>query len=526
MREDDIRAAIERLPGVPFERFARELLRRMLYPGLNPTSTSHDMGEDARTEASTVIMHGGRRVSIGCSKTSTLDKIRTDCRTCKRNGQQIDIMVFTTSGAPRETTIYAWKRAIKSEFGWDLEVRTIEWLAPAANEIRNEDLVNDYLYIPPPGGDHWHHVDAMCQNETQQYLRRIDQHVTGIPNPIYRQEVNLIEEQLALGRSIVVTGDAGTGKSVIGAQLATLALAVGKSVLFVDARRVRYVRSEADLRRHLSLNGAVHEALSRLGRFKGCRLIIDQLDSAAGQQSAFVLLDLALDCVKAGAIQVVVISRNREAREAKLLTYILEKGSDPISVPLLDSGRVIHLLQQIGVVEPPTEIIELGRNLLNLDLIGRTAQQHQAISFANVTDEVDLWEGYLSALTDREGVDTRAYDPELLVGEAVRLATISLRSENGIVCLDYPLSHEQRRLESWGVIRQEEAELHYRFGHEKLPDFLYAWNAAKSNKMPDDVIADLGPFRSANVLLWLERMYAKISLQVHMRFLEVMFNVQ
>ena len=47
MREDDISEAILNMSADRFERFARELVRRELYPGLNLTSESYDLGEDA-----------------------------------------------------------------------------------------------------------------------------------------------------------------------------------------------------------------------------------------------------------------------------------------------------------------------------------------------------------------------------------------------------------------------------------------------------------------------------------------------
>ena len=75
MREDDIRNAIVNMPSDRFERFARELVRRELYPGLNPTSDSYDLGEDSRTELSTIFLHEGKWISLTISKTNSLKKV-------------------------------------------------------------------------------------------------------------------------------------------------------------------------------------------------------------------------------------------------------------------------------------------------------------------------------------------------------------------------------------------------------------------------------------------------------------------
>ena len=153
-------------------------------------------------------------------------------------------MVFATIDHHQETTFEDWKQTVRDEFGWDLEIRTIEWFAPVASALAHCDLVDNYLHIPPPGGDFPNQVATSCPVETQRYLRRINQRVSGISDTISRQEVDLIEEQLALDRFVVVTGDAGVGKSVIAAQLATRALTDGRYVLLLDARRVSYVQGE------------------------------------------------------------------------------------------------------------------------------------------------------------------------------------------------------------------------------------------------------------------------------------------
>ena len=174
----------------------------------------------------------------------------------------------------------------------------------------------------------------------------------------------------------------------------------------------------------------------------------------------------------------------------------------------LDRGKVDQLLAQMGICQLTEELTELGRNLLNLDLIGRVKQQRPEMPFADIADEVDLWEEYLRVIDDRETTGERETSSDLAVAEAIRLAALSLKSNDQTICLRYPLSHPQRRLESWGIIqRLTDIELHYQFNHEKLPEFLYAWSAAKTGIMPGEVVGDLGPFRSRNVLVWLDKIY-------------------
>ncbi len=125
MREDDIRNAIRNMPGELFERFARELLRRELYPGLNPTSASHDLGEDARTETTTVFLHDGKWISLFASKTALWRKLKQDCKRCKQTRRRINTVVFVTAGDPRTTTQEDWRRRVRKEFRWELVVHTL-----------------------------------------------------------------------------------------------------------------------------------------------------------------------------------------------------------------------------------------------------------------------------------------------------------------------------------------------------------------------------------------------------------------
>src|SRR4051812_21184148 len=122
IREESIKAAIQTLSGGMFERFAFRVLREEEYPGLNPTSESHDLGEDARTEPTSLFLHHGMWISVSASKTAELSKLRKDCERARETGRRIDIIVFATSGEVRRDTEEKWREEIKNDFGWDLVV--------------------------------------------------------------------------------------------------------------------------------------------------------------------------------------------------------------------------------------------------------------------------------------------------------------------------------------------------------------------------------------------------------------------
>lgn len=530
MREDQIRAAIENLPGEIFERFAVELVSRELYPGLNPTSSGHDLGEDARTEPSTeYLLPDGKRVSVVASKTCRWGKLRADCQECQKNGRNIDILVYVTTGtagSPRESTIKRWTQNVKEDFGWDLEVRLLRWLAPIASRPQYESLVDSYLHVPPPDGDFVQNIESQFTSHTQRALRQIRLLIPGIPEPFPRDELERIEEQLQQGKAVVLTGEAGTGKSGIGAKLVGSAIERGMVTFLLDARQVGHIRSPADLKDYYGLNGPLAPAIARAGRYKKCRLIVDQLDNVAASRSATVLVDLAIDCCDLEGVEVVVISRKREGYEVNLLNKLTNTpGFIELASYPLNKDDATKALNQLGVSQPTAELIELSCNLLNLELIGTIKEKQPAFEFDTLMDDVDLWEQYLIVLREREQVGASARDAEGIIAEAVNLARAGLNSEDGTFQLSFPSSPKQDRLISWGIIVQEEGRT-YRFHHEKLQDFLYAWDAAERSAMPKTVLIEISPHRSRNVMVWMRKIYERRRSPLRVKFLREALDVQ
>ncbi|MGH9906286.1 MAG: hypothetical protein ACRD8U_11980, partial [Pyrinomonadaceae bacterium] len=226
--------------------------------------------------------------------------------------------------------------------------------------------------------------------------------IPGLPDPIRRSEVEDVEDQIQLQRSVLLTGDAGTGKSGIGHMLVLSARSEGKEVLLLDARRVEHVKDEADLRKSLSLVESVSREVGRIGSLRGCRLIIDQLDSVVTLAVATVLTDLALDCTGQAGVEVIVISRKREGHESKLLKPLTAKGFVELESRGLTEAAAVRLLTDIGIQSPTAELIKLGENLLNLELIGKIKIENDSFDFSAIEDEVDLWEKYAEALTESD----------------------------------------------------------------------------------------------------------------------------
>jgi hypothetical protein len=257
----------------------------------------------------------------------------------------------------------------------------------------------------------------------------------------------------------------------------------------------------------------------------GSRLIIDQFDNIVGATSATLLVELAIECWKLEGVEVIVISRKREVHEARLLEGLITEEFVELTSYPLSERRAAEVLEQLGILQPSADLVTLGRNLLNLELIGTIKQKQPDSDFLALMDEVDLWERYIRVLLEREEIASSPEDAERIVAEAVELAWAGLNSEDRTFSVSYPLSHPHRRLISWEIIVRDDGRI-CRFRHEKLQDFLYAWDATQRNAMPATVLNEINRHRTRNVLLWMEKIYARRDSQLHKQFLKETFHVQ
>src|SRR5258708_26098236 len=222
-------------------------------------------------------------------------------------------------------------------------------------------------YYEDPVENVWKEFDRHTTNA----LGRIRLHIPGVAHSVERREVTNIQSQLEQRKSVIFTGEAGTGKSGIAAILANSARSAGTAVFLIDARKVGHIRSEAELRQHIPVTEPVSTAIRRVGDWKkGCLVIIDQLDNIAGSAAAETLIDFAVECSQLENSSVAVISRKREAHEIRLFQKLNERGFVELTSHPLDTDSALRTLNELGINSPLPELVMLSSNLLNLELIG------------------------------------------------------------------------------------------------------------------------------------------------------------
>jgi hypothetical protein len=352
---------------------------------------------------------------------------------------------------------------------------------------------------------------------TQKSLENVSREVPGILGPIYRKEILDIEEKLINKSPVVLAGEAGTGKSGIGASIAYTRIQDKSPVLFLDVRKIVGLKTEKQLAEYLNLRDSVYEAVTQITTYSKFSLIIDQLDNIAGMPLANLLIELACECSKLSNIEIVVISRDFEVDgKYTLVDDLMKKGFQKVESRKLDKEEVLTLLTQLKINDSP-EVVDLSQNLLNLKIIAKIKQEQPGFNFSRILDEATLWDTYIDILIREETANYGSRQGKKLIQEAINLACNSLKHNQRVFPLEFSLSDEQERLRSWGIIR-DEGSGQYRFQHEKMQDYFYALDATRGQKLSPEVIEELGVSRAKNILPFMNSIYERNNPKLHILF--------
>ncbi|MEA3548283.1 MAG: hypothetical protein U9R66_11545 [Thermodesulfobacteriota bacterium] len=365
-------------------------------------------------------------------------------------------------------------------------------------------------------------IEKSFFRHTDRKINKIKKHIPGIASTLPRDEVRVVEEQLSLNQPVVLTGEAGTGKSVIGSILSLRALEQDLLCLYWDLRSTAHIRDEAQLSQYFQLTDSFLESVKVVTKNKKCRIIIDQLDNILGSESIPFITDLILETEQIEGVEIVLISRKRESHESHLIEQFTDSGFVELTSFPIDESVAENILAQLNITNPPNELLQLSCNLLNLSIVGKIIELNPGINFSTFNDEVTLWESYRQAILERETQTAGLQNAELLLAEAIRLAKEGLNTDDRSFEIDYPASYEQARLISWGILVCNNRICS--FSHEKLQDFLYAWDATQRELMPLQVINEISEHKTRNIFTWMTQIYSDLSSELYTQFLGEIFN--
>lgn len=529
-REQDILSGIDEMNGFDFQKLARRLLQREHYPNLNPLPDQDDLGQDARTEELPVTELpnlGGEdgRITFAMSKTTTRDKLTRDCNRCQEVGHDIDTFVFVTSGEVTNDLQTDWKEYVREEYGWDLVIYERTFFSDIATKPEHEKLIEELLGIPPLGGDYYEDIVDKFNQITEETLSGLTAILPHMDRRIDRGEVSEIQSQLSSGVGVVVSGDAGVGKTGV------LQQAINRwgdgHVLFIDARRFSECTNQTELRQEFDFSGSLSDAIKRVGRYDRCFLVVDQLDNIGGTPASGLLADILEEVVDSEGVHVLVACREWDLdnrREYQHLRAAEDSSFTTVSISKISREAVEDVLADLRISDYSNQLVSLGRNLLNLSIIVELKfLSDEEIDFTEIKRQVELWDRYQETLVEREtrGGEWDERSGEEVRARAVELAQSGLRDGSRVFPISLRRERADKRLISRNVLVHELGE-RYRFRHEELQDYFYAWDAV--NRLgwttPNQVLEDIDERVAAGIFRWMLRMLQRQGRDQTMEFID------
>ena len=259
--------------------------------------------------------------------------------------------------------------------------------------------------------------------------------------------------------------------------------------------------------------------IARLGGKNSCLVIIDQLDSICESPLGKVIVEFAIDCKSLKNVTVIVISRHSEI-EGRLLRPLFEADFEEIQCKELDDIVVRTTLVEMGMDNPSPRIIQLGKNILMLDLICSiiTEQGEQVVE--QLDHYLSIWDNYIELFLDRERESTGNSQNDIL-HELVILASDGLQSEDRGFLLHDPPTILQNRFISQGLItRLNESGRRYVFKIDKLQDHIYSRDATRRGLRKGQVEQEICPFHLRNIFLRMIDFYQRDDSPMYATFVE------
>lgn len=338
-----------------------------------------------------------------------------------------------------------------------LSLISILWQVEKEKEIRKESI-------------------RLVNVESEHAVRGLQPRLFGLAELIDRDETQEIWNLLFKRKALLLSGEAGSGKSGIGVEIYNKCKENKTYVFMLDVRRFSGIRSKNEISTKIGIEENIKTVFSSFGQKGKCLLIIDQLDSVCGTQLGNIVVEFAIECQKISQLSVLVISRHNEI-ERTLLRNLLESDFEEIKCEKIHVEVVRETLIKQGLPNPSSELIRLCSNVLLLDLLCSIIIDTNSIHIGEIKNEIIIWKKYLELYLKRESEGTGFSENDIYQG-LIRMACKGLESDDRSFLLEYPLTPIENRYVSQGIItKTSQWNQRFYFKIEKFQDFLYAFSA-------------------------------------------------
>lgn len=350
--------------------------------------------------------------------------------------------------------------------------------------------------------------ERMVSKEERYQLSGINQHIE-------LSAASEIQSAVSTGEDIILTGPAGVGKSGV--------LAQGyhfwkdkHPTYFLDAREFGHVNSTGDIESELGVRNSLQSVFQRIGEQDSrCTVFVDQLDNVRTEHASTVFEHLLLDLAELDAVSVVCACRTWDLEQREFQRLRESDQFRELEIKPLDDEEVESILSALGIEDSAQtcDLTEMCQSLLNLSLLADVMAQDVEVDLGEITREIALWEEYRKSLYEEgsgpHGKVPQSWD-ESPVQRAVGHARSSLQNSTTTFRIDERDPGDQR-LRSRETIEQD-WQRRYRFRHDQLQSYFYAWDAINRDFNIHDVLADDVDERiAADVFEWMLRFYLEDS---------------
>ncbi|MFD1600621.1 AAA family ATPase [Halobellus rarus] len=346
--------------------------------------------------------------------------------------------------------------------------------------------------------------DRMAPAETAYHIPEINYHVS-------LSDVATVESELAGGGNVLLTGPAGVGKTgMLAQQYATLA--DEHPAYFIDAREFGQFGSISDIKAELGITNSLRDLFQEVADRNGrCIVVVDQLDNVRTATAATVFQNLLLDLSQTDGVSILCACRSWDLEQPEYQRLSEAPQFTQIELKPLDEAKVSELLSELGIglTEQTPALIELCQRLLNLSLLADVVTTDISLDPKSITSETALWDAYRESL-ETEGSGPAGTIPtnweNSPVDRCVHHARSSLRDRTTTFEIDNRDPGDER-LRSRGTIVKDWRR-RFRFKHDQLQSYFYAWDAVCGDFSIDDVLDDgIDERIAADVFDWMFRLY-------------------
>lgn len=294
---------------------------------------------------------------------------------------------------------------------------------------------------------------------------------------------------------VLLHGEAGTGKSGIALRLGQTLSNIGIPVLFLRATDFPYGQEPvAIIQNRMALDRPIMDALAKLSRERKFAVIVDQLDTVAGTDLGKTFTSFLKSIAGIQNVNILAVTRSYELMHDPDISAL---GFQTIESGHLTNEQALDYLARLELMSPPSRIVELASNLLNLsliaDVVSITPRQTQEI-----IDEVELWKQFFVTIQQREGDDTAEF--------ALHLARDVTKKGQRHFSIQLPNIRLRQKLLSRAILVALPGR-QFAFRHEQLQDFLCAYSLLPEQPTIPQILSEFGSMVPKGVMYWLHLLY-------------------